>query len=99
MTVDRKKNISDLLCLRRFIAAPWWLSAYVVVAQALSELGYELEELYEEEQDAGLGNGGEWRRTDLPKLVSPFASTTVMTRGGWAFERRDCGIGRWRCPF
>jgi hypothetical protein len=29
-----------------------------VFVQALSELGYELEELYEEEQDAGLGNGG-----------------------------------------
>ncbi len=26
--------------------------------QALKELGYELEDLYEEEQDAGLGNGG-----------------------------------------
>jgi hypothetical protein len=30
----------------------------VGAAQALQELGYELEELYEEEQDAGLGNGG-----------------------------------------
>jgi hypothetical protein len=38
--------------------------------KALSELGYALEDLFEEEHDAGLGNGGTNQRLPFSVLVS-----------------------------
>jgi len=40
--------------------------------RALAELGIKIEELFDEEHDAGLGNGGKAERFQISRLVSHF---------------------------
>ncbi len=59
--------------------------------QALSELGYRLEDLYEEEQDAALGNGG-MRRLGV-RVCSPtvcgYCDNSVLHENDWRCRGRD----------
>jgi len=73
-------------------------------AEALSELGFELEELYSEETDAALGNGGlgtstsngcgcsAGRRPNAPNLAysvrAAMPPQAVSLRASWTRSRR-----------